>query len=78
MDPNPPPNPGHWIAEGIADDTDLMVPGRYEIVERRVQMTVKPKPGLGKALRIEIVDEEHVQCITLEVRVDRTREGSVV
>ena len=67
MDPNPPPNPGHWIAEGIADDTDLMIPGPYEIVERGVHVTVKPKSGLRKALRIEIIHEEGVRGIAPEV-----------
>jgi hypothetical protein len=37
-----------------------------------------PEPGLGKGLRIEVVDEERVESISLELRMDRPRKGGVM
>jgi HAD superfamily hydrolase (TIGR01509 family) len=78
LDPDPPTDPGHRIAQRIADDPYLMIPGRDEIVEQSVHVTVNPEPSFGKALRIEVVHEEGVESIASEVRMDRPRKWGVM
>src|SRR5215212_12071479 len=55
-----------------------MFPGRHQVVEWGVHMPMDPELRFRKALRIEVVHEEGIQSITLEVRVDRAKEGGVM
>jgi hypothetical protein len=44
FDPDAAANPGHGVAQRIADDAHLMIPGLQQVVERGVNVTMDPEP----------------------------------